>query len=116
MKSTQPAHLQQQTKQLEAASTAGSIIRRYAAADHPRIADICKNVCECASAPHTLNPASCAMRLTPAASSAAHTTPPDGGSDVLPRTIQTQLVHNSAATVLVSQPAADQAVNGVGGQ
>jgi hypothetical protein len=39
----------------------------------------------------------------------------DGGADVLPRTIHMHLVHNPAATVLVSQPAAGQPANGVGG-
>jgi hypothetical protein len=44
MKSTVLQHLQQlpgSSKQLDT-----GIIRRYTAADHPRIAEICKNVCE----------------------------------------------------------------------
>jgi hypothetical protein len=41
--------------------------------------------------------------------------PPDGGTDVLPRTIQTELAHNPAATVLVSQSSDSQGVDGVGG-
>lgn len=40
---------------------------------------------------------------------------PDGGTDVLPRTIQTELAHNPAATVLVSQSSDSQSVDGVGG-
>jgi hypothetical protein len=52
MKSTVLQNLQQlpgSSKQLDA-----GIIRRYTAADHPRIAEICRNVCECSQAACTL--------------------------------------------------------------
>jgi hypothetical protein len=154
-------HLHQQSPLPGSRQSEQAAVRRYSPSDHPRIADICKNVCECAAQEgtncspyivlhcsvlqtlqsvgatrwaryHPCQAGMCAHTCTCAhqlyavmqcdsrsasleACMSVHPLPAaDGGSDVLPRTIQMHLAHNPAATVLVSQPAADQPVNGVG--